>query len=98
MDHRPEPDAVGDGVVHMDLGTPAWANADRPSPVRRLFVFWSSDRPVGQLWINADEDPLPRTQAFVASLPSLPASDPTEPMERGVSVVVCTRDRPGELA
>ncbi|WP_448614610.1 glycosyltransferase family 2 protein [Modestobacter sp. URMC 112] len=85
-------------VVHVRLGA-----GEQPGPsvapgMRALVVLWDDDRPVGQVRILPDDDPV----TVLSGPPPTPTTSPAEGASgrarATVSVVICTRDRPGELA
>ena len=79
---RPTPD----DLVRLAAGKP------------HLVLFWSDEIPVGQLWIEAEEGPRAAVEAFLAAFtpPERPLAQAPPPAN--ASLVICTRDRPDELA
>ncbi|MGY1827724.1 MULTISPECIES: glycosyltransferase family 2 protein [unclassified Blastococcus] len=64
-----------------------------------LLVLWAGDRPVAQKWVAPADDPEAALRDLFSSAAPVPA--PEAPAARPtptVSVVICTRDRPEELA
>ena len=70
------------------------------SPGGRAFlVFWSGCRPVGQAYAQFGGDGWLRAGDIAALSPPLPPPDPpTPPVALPCSLVICTRDRPDDLA
>jgi glycosyltransferase involved in cell wall biosynthesis len=63
-----------------------------------LFVLWSADHPVGQVWVSPGEDPVAAVDRLRSSTrPAAPEPGPL-PTPASISLVICTRDRPDELA
>jgi glycosyltransferase involved in cell wall biosynthesis len=85
-------------VVHVDLGAPDARLIQRYQGRRALFIFWSDERPIAQLWVDRDDDVAISVQAMLAKLAILAAPPARMPTPSSVSVVICTRDRPDELA
>jgi glycosyltransferase involved in cell wall biosynthesis len=86
--------------VDLDGPTPSHA---LPVGCEILVVFWARQRPVGQLYTRVAEDGLLRPRALVpegvdpdALLAAATAA--CSPSRASVSVVICTRDRPDDLA
>ncbi len=84
-------------VVHVDLAaSPAPATQLGPGG-RALVVLWRGDRPVGQVLVEPGDDPEAALRHAVAGLDPEPAAvHPSPPAT--CSVVICTRDRPDDLA
>jgi GT2 family glycosyltransferase len=84
-------------VVHLGLAEPDRTDVGRRAGELTLFVQWSDDRPVGQVWVTPVEDPVTAVRELASSTSAAHPADPV-PQPGSVSVVICTRDRPEELA
>jgi GT2 family glycosyltransferase len=83
-------------VVHLD-GPEQGDVGDRVERLS-LVVLWSGDRPVGSTWVRPAEDPVAAVRGLTAAaVPVRHEADPAR-VPASVSVVICTRDRPDELA
>jgi glycosyltransferase involved in cell wall biosynthesis len=85
-------------VVHVDVASSAPARLRGSTSGRALVVLWSEDRPVGQLRLAPGDDPLSAVAAWAPARSPKPAAARTPPAPRTATVVICTRDRPHELA
>jgi GT2 family glycosyltransferase len=94
----------GRGVVHIDLAAP-FPDRIEPGPFQRsMVVFWWKDVPVGHVFLESSRCSPER----IAALAEIAVEDDlitgaedriAGPARVGpVSVIVCTRDRPQELA
>ena len=84
-------------VATVDAGAPA--DLRGPAGGRALLVFWSGDAPVGQAWARFGGDGWLRVNDIAALAPPLlPAAPPAAPQPLSCSLVICTRDRPDDLA
>jgi GT2 family glycosyltransferase len=95
---------TGRGVVHIDLSAP-FPDRIGPGPFQRtMVVFWWTDIPVGHVFVESHRCSPERIAALAESaveddLITLAEQRAELPARTGpVSVVVCTRDRPQELA
>ena len=95
---------TGRGVIHIDLSAPFPDRMD-PGPFQRsMVVFWWTDIPVGHVFVESHRCSPERIAALAESaveddLITLAEQRVTLPQRSDpVSVVVCTRDRPQELA
>lgn len=80
----------------LEPDTAALANLASGKPY--LFIFWSDERPVGKLWCAANETPADAVSRFLNTIALPVRPEPISPPPASVSVVICTRDRPDELA
>lgn len=95
---------AGAGVWHADPGA---ASSKRRPAATRLIVFWHADHVVGQSF-DMDEsctDGIPASYQAPSVAPELlahaeadAALDRSDPFEVDATVVICTRDRPEQLA
>ena len=84
-------------VVHLRDGDVDDADVARRAGELTLFVLWTGDRPAGQVWVSPGEDPVAAVQGLRSSArPVQPEPGPLRPTS--ISLVICTRDRPEELA
>ena len=84
-------------VAAVDAGAPA--DLRGPPGERALLVFWSGTAPVGQAWARFGGDGWLRASDIAALAPPLPATaPPAAPQPLPCSLVICTRDRPDDLA
>jgi GT2 family glycosyltransferase len=84
-------------IRHMTLAAQGYV-APLAREMSQLCVYWSADRPIGQLYVrpSAGDEIDPLVLARMAGIVAL--EPPTTPSFRGtVSVVICTRDRPDQL-
>ncbi len=96
----PQEQAAGEHfaeVVHLELEEVERTDVGRRAGELTLFVLWSGDRPVGQVWVTPEGDPGTAVRELAASTPAI-ADEPAVREPGSVSVVICTRDRPDELA
>lgn len=89
-------------ILHVDLDGPA-AGHVLPAGGETLVIFWARQRPVGQLYVRVPDDGLlqPRALASEGVDPDAllaATAGACSPSGASVSVVVCTRDRPDDLA
>ena len=85
-------------VLHVDLTPGREPLPYRPANTRALMVFWDGDRPVGQRQVLPSEDPTVAVRDVGRALTTRDHPAASGPSPATVSVVICTRDRPEELA
>ncbi|SDC38926.1 Glycosyltransferase, GT2 family [Geodermatophilus telluris] len=84
-------------VLHIDVDTPDWSLVASRRRSRTFFVLWRAECAVGHVWVDERDDPTPAVQRALVTAPRAPAvAGPVTPPST-VSVVICTRDRPGAL-
>lgn len=95
---------AGRGVIHIDLAA-AFPDRIEPGPFpRSLVIFWWKDVPVGHVFLESQRCSPERLAALAESAVEddliTKAEDRAAASARSgpVSVIVCTRDRPQELA
>ncbi|MFA7430446.1 MAG: glycosyltransferase [Rhodospirillaceae bacterium] len=85
-------------IAHVQLG----AAETSPLPPETLFVYWANDVPVGKYFTGSVVDPLAAKAALREAWRTAEALEklraPEQPPPASVSVVICTRNRPKELA
>lgn len=81
-----------EGVLHLPVGQGIERERDK---IGRAIVFWDGECPVGMNISNAFDGRAPLTKPESGSNISLV---PESTMRASVSLVICTRDRPKELA
>jgi glycosyltransferase involved in cell wall biosynthesis len=88
--------ATGAGIRHASISEPAFAIC--ADPTDRMIIFWSEDRPVAHtfVWQNRATIQQPIVNGALAGIRAEETtfSKPTA----SASVVICTRDRPNDLA
>ncbi len=85
-----------DGVHHLDLWTDT---RDLSVTPRGMVVYWRNDRPVGHVFVVDGPVPVAVDGVDPEVLAAIDAEEKAAPMPRhSASVVICTRDRPDELA
>ena len=95
------PSADGDfaQVVHLRLEDPKSVQPGAWAGELTLLVLWAEDRPVAQKWVAPTDDPdVALRDLFSSAAPVPVAAVPSGQQTSTVSVVICTRDRPDELA
>ena len=94
-------------IIHLDLDAPREAAVHLPDASREaLVVVWAKRAPVGQVYARAEGgEPLPTEDLLAQAVDplALDAARAAPPAVGGhggsrLSVVICTRDRPEELA
>lgn len=101
FDHHVTPETWADGlssegIIHCAAEQGGDASLHRAA---RAIVFWNGDRPVGLNISNSFEDHAPLTPPLLPTACVHPAPAPTAAARpSSVSLVICTRDRPMELA
>ncbi|GAB3196519.1 hypothetical protein GCM10027261_19430 [Geodermatophilus arenarius] len=83
-------------VVHVDVDATPRPTTGLPSGTRALVVLWAGDRPIGQVLVGPDEDGDAALQRALAS-PRPEPSAVAGATPATCTVVICTRDRPGDL-
>jgi glycosyltransferase involved in cell wall biosynthesis len=84
-------------VVHLPVVPEEDPDVPIRAGTRAIVVLWAGDRPVGQVRLLPHEDPVTVVRS---RLETLTIGDVPVPLPSGTpcTVVVCTRDRPEELA
>jgi glycosyltransferase involved in cell wall biosynthesis len=96
---------IGRGVIHIDLAAP-FPDSLEPGPFRRsMVVFWWRDVPVGHVFLESQLCSPERLTALCESAVEddlIAAADERSRVSpesaRPISVIVCSRNRPHELA
>src|SRR5688572_21186812 len=98
MPGTPTPPMPFAEVVHVDVAAGAPPRLRGSTSGRVLVVLWANDRPVGQLRLNPGDDPVAAVAAYPPARPPEPAPTSATTAHRTAAVVICTRDRPDQLA
>ncbi|HEY1386771.1 MAG TPA: glycosyltransferase [Dongiaceae bacterium] len=88
-------------ITHVDVAEIA-ANPARAIGESYLCVFWCDDAPLGQVYGTSEPGELVRLDELAARAGAVPRQQGSAPTRHAiaptVSLVICTRDRPRELA
>jgi GT2 family glycosyltransferase len=85
-------------VVHVDVASGAPPRIHGSASGRAIVILWAEDRPVGQLRLLPDDDPVAAVSACSPAPFPEPAPAQATSRPRTATVVICTRDRPDQLA
>ena len=85
-------------VVHVPIDDRSDLPLLHEDHAPQVIVLWWNDQPVGQLVVGAQEDPAAALHEWAASRPAVGPSPPHSTGPATASVVICTRDRPAQLA
>ncbi len=86
-------------VIHVDVASEWLPPRDHASTSgRAIVVLWAEDRPVGQVRLMPDQDPSAAVSAHSQAVLPERAPEGAGTRPDTVTLVICTRDRPEQLA